>query len=86
MWEKIALYTKKYPARISGYISAIILYVNKHFPELPLDIIIPSVMLLIGLGETAQRIENKKTLKALWAENDPDTPDEEIIDNLFKKG
>lgn len=86
MWEKIALYTKKYPARISGYMSAIILYVNKHFPELPLDIIIPSVMLLIGLGETAQRIENKKTLKALWAENDPDTPDEEIIDNLFKKG
>lgn len=86
MWEKIALYTKKYPARISGYLSAIILYVNKHFPDLPLDIIIPSVMLLIGLGETAQRIENKKTLKALWAENDPNTPDEEIIDNLFKKG
>jgi len=86
MWEKIALYAKKYPARISGYISALILYANKHFPDLPVDIIVPSVMILIGLGETAQRLENKKTLKALWADNNPNIPDEEVIDNLIKKG
>ena len=85
MWNRIASYTRKYPVKISGYISAIILYVNKHYPNLPVDIIVPSVMIIIGLREAAQNAENKKTIEALYTHNDPDTPDEEIINNIDGK-
>ena len=82
MWHRIAAYTKRNPAKIAGYLSAVILYVNKHFPNLPIDIIIPSVMIMIGMGESAQRIEHKITIKALYVYNDPNTPDESILDSL----
>jgi hypothetical protein len=82
MWNKLAVYTRKHPSRVTGYISAIILYINKHFPNIPFEIIVPSVMILIGMGESAQRIENKKTIKALYIENDPNKPDEEILSNI----
>lgn len=84
MWQKLALYTRRYPARIAGYLSAVILYVNKHFPNLPFDIIIPSVMILIGMGEGAQRMEHKKTIKALYIENNPNVPDEDILDQIIE--
>jgi uncharacterized membrane protein YoaT (DUF817 family) len=85
MWHKIAVYTRRYPAKIAGYLSAIILYFNKHFPHFPIDIAIPSVMIMIGLGETAQKIERDKTIEALYTENKPDLPDSKIIDNIDGK-
>jgi hypothetical protein len=85
MWNKLSAYTRKYPARISGYISALILYFHKHFPNMPFDIIIPSVMIMIGLGEFSQRVEDKKSIKALYANNDPDVPDGKIIEDLSNK-
>jgi len=71
--------------RIAVYFSAVILYFNKHFPNFPIDIAIPSVMLMIGLGETAQKIEHDKTIEALYTENKPNMPDSKIIDNIDGK-
>ena len=85
MWERLANYTRKNPAKIAGYLSALILYLNKHFPNLPVDIIIPSVMIMIGMGESAQKMEHKKTLKALYSENDPSKPDEDILSDIYKQ-
>lgn len=85
MWNRLALYTKRNPAKIAGYLSALILYINKHFPHLPIDIIIPSVMIIIGMGESAQRLEDKKTIEALWTENNPSLPDQKIIDQIDGK-
>ena len=82
MWHKLALYTRKNPAKIAGYISAIILYINKRIPGFPIDIIIPSIMLLIAMGEGSQRIEDKKTIEALYTPNDPAIPDSKIIDKI----
>jgi magnesium-transporting ATPase (P-type) len=82
MLNNISKYIKKHPSRVSGYISALIIYLNKSFPNVPIDIIIPTVMFVIGMGESVQRIENKKTLKALYTENNPDTPDDEILAGL----
>lgn len=82
MWNKLATYTKRNPAKIAGYISALILYFNKHFPHLPIDIIIPSVMIMIGMGESAQKVEDKKTIEALYTSNDPNVPDQKIIDKI----
>ena len=85
MWHKIAIYTRKNPAKIAGYLSAVILYFNKHFPHFPIDIAIPSIMLMIGMGESAQRIEHKKTIEALYTENNPNIPDSKIIENIDGK-
>jgi magnesium-transporting ATPase (P-type) len=82
MFIKISKYIKKHPSRVSGYISALIIYLNKSFPSIPIEIIIPTVMFVIGMGESVQRIENKKTLKALYTENDPKKPDDEILAGL----
>ena len=82
MFHKISKYLKKHPSRVSGYISALIIYLNKSFPNIPIDIIIPTVMFVIGMGESVQRVENKKTLKALYTENNPNTPDDEILAGL----
>lgn len=84
MWNRLALYTRKNPARIAGYLSALVMYINKHWPSLPLDIVIPSIMIMIGLGESSQRLENKKTKMALYSDNHPDVPDDEIIHDIIK--
>jgi hypothetical protein len=34
------------------------------------------------MGEMAQRAENKKTIKALYIENDPNRSDEDIIKDI----
>ena len=85
MWHRIAVYTRKNPAKLAGYFSAVILYFNKHFPHFPIDIAIPSIMLMIGMGESAQRIEDKKTIEALYTSNDPAIPDIKIIEKIDGK-
>ena len=82
MWNKIAAYFRMNPARVSAYISALVLYINKRVPGLPLDIAIPSVLIIIGFGEFAQRSENRKTIQALYTESAADIPDEVIVKKL----
>ena len=84
MWKRIALYIEKYPARFSGYLSAIVLNASKMWKDLPLSLLIPAAMLLIGMGEASQRAEDRKTLRALYTENDPHKPDDTIIAEMFK--
>jgi hypothetical protein len=84
MLRKISLYIQKYPARISGYMSAITLNASKYWSNLPLGLIVPIAMLLILMGEGSQRMEDKKTLEALYTENDPEKPDEEILSEMIK--
>jgi hypothetical protein len=84
MWKRMALYLDKYPARVSGYLSAIVLNASKMWKDLPMSLLIPAAMLLIGMGEASQRAEDRKTLKALYTENDPHKPDDTIIAEMFK--
>lgn len=80
--KKLFAYTRRYPARISGYLSAMILWADKYFPSKLVDFVIPSILFMVGLGEYTQRVEDQKTIKALYVENDPNTPDENIIKEL----
>ena len=82
MWNKISSYFRMYPSRVSGYTSALILWGHKYYSGKVMDLLIPSVMFMIGMGEMAQRAENKKTIKALYMENDPDRSDEDIIKDI----
>ena len=84
MLHKISLYIQKYPARVSGYMSAITLNASKYWSNLPLGLIVPIAMLLILMGEGSQRMEDKKTLEALYTENDPEKPDEEILSEMIE--
>jgi len=84
MLHKLSLYIQKYPARVGGYMSAITLNASKYWSNLPLGLIVPIAMLLIMMGEGSQRLEDKKTLEALYTENDPHKPDEEILNEMIE--
>ena len=80
----LSIYIQKNPARISGYISAISLNAMKYWTTVPVGLLIPIAMLLIMMGEGSQRLEDKKTLEALYTENDPHKPDEEILAEMIE--
>lgn len=85
MWAKMGSYFRRYPARMSGYFSALVLWVQHLIPNFPLEIIPPSIMLMIGFAEYSQRAEDKKTIKALYADNYGHIPDEILIQDLCEK-
>lgn len=64
---------------MGGYISALILNTAIYFRGFPTGLLIPTAMIIIILGEGTQRLEDKKTLKALYTENDPNLPDGDIL-------
>jgi hypothetical protein len=75
----ISFYIDKYPARMSGYMSAIILNVSHMWVKFPIGLFVPIAMLLIMMGEGSQRKEDQKTLKALYTDNHPERPDSDIL-------
>jgi hypothetical protein len=84
MLAKISYYINKYPSRVAGYISALIMNTALYFKHFPTSLFIPVVMLIIMFGEGAQRKEDKKTLMALYTYNNPTKPDEQILDEMLQ--
>ena len=82
MWNKLFIYTKRYPAKLTGYTSALVIWLHKYLPASAAEILVPSIIFIIGFAEWAQSVEDKKTIKALYVKNDPNTPDEKLIRNL----
>jgi hypothetical protein len=84
-FHRIDVYIHKYPARITGYLSAIGVNAEKYWQKLPLGLIVPFAMLLIMMGEGSQRMEDKKTIQALYTNNDGSKKDSEIVDEMMDK-
>ena len=84
MLKHISYYIQKYPARLSGYVSAIILNASKMWSDFPVSMLIPVAMILIIFGEGSQRMEDNKTIRALYTENDHKKSDGEILADIFK--
>jgi len=84
MLARISYYINKYPSRVAGYMSALIMNTALYFKHFPTSLFIPVVMLIIMFGEGAQRKEDKKTLLALYTENNPVKPDEQILDEMLQ--
>jgi magnesium-transporting ATPase (P-type) len=62
------------PVRVAAFVSsAIALIISVVVPDVPTEPAIALVLSALGLGEFAQRAENKKTVEALFT----DVPDEE---------
>ena len=82
MFNKLFLYTRRYPARLSGYISALIIWLHKYLPTSAVDFIVPSIIFIIGFAEWSQGVEDEKTIKALYKNPDPNVSDKEEIRSL----
>lgn len=75
-------YVRRNPARSSGYFATFTLAINKVYNFKSLGIMIFFTALIVGIGESAQRSENKKTIKAIYANNDPEVPDETLLNEI----
>jgi len=76
--EKLKAFVHKNPARIAALVSSIVaLVMAALFPDMPTEAAVAFVLSALGLGEYAQRVENEKTLEALYTEVDAYEEDEE---------
>lgn len=74
--EKIKSFIHRNPARIAAFVSsAVALLISAISPEMPADAAVVFVLSALGLGEYAQRTENKKTEIALYT--DPEDLEQE---------
>ena len=85
MFNKIKLYAKRNPARAYSYVVALGVYFAKTIPNFPQDLFNLFLMGSLGIGESVQRIEDHKTLKALYTQNDPNKSDKDLIDQIYNK-
>jgi hypothetical protein len=80
--KQLRRYVKRNPARASGYFATFSLMINKLYNFKSLGIMMFFTALIIGIGESAQRAENRKTIKAIYFNNEPDTPDEHLLNAI----
>lgn len=67
--EKLKAFIHRNPARVAAFISsAVALIVSALAPEMPTESAIILVLSALGLGEYAQRVEDKKTETALYTD------------------
>lgn len=76
MLERLKGFAHRNPVRVTAWISAsIALLLTVFAPDLPVEPVVVFVLSSLGLGEYAQRVENKKTVEALYL----DTVDEDEV-------
>jgi hypothetical protein len=60
-------FVKANPVRVSAFVSSLVaVVVSITNPNLPVDSVTVVVLAALGLGEFAQRVENRKTTDALY--------------------
>ena len=80
--RQLRRYVKRNPARASGYFATLTLAINKTYNFKNLGLMMFFAALIIGIGESAQRTENRKTIKAIYVENDPNVPDDLLLNEI----
>ncbi len=64
--QKIKDFIEKNPVRVAAFVSSAVALVSSFlFPEIPTEAAVAFVLSSLGLGEFAQRKEDKKTEEAL---------------------
>lgn len=65
MRNRVRTFVRKNPVRITAWVSSTVaLLVTALAPEMPVEPVVIFVLSTLGLGEYAQRVEDKKTLEA----------------------
>ena len=64
--QKLKDFIEKNPVRVAAFVSSAVALVSSFlFPEVPTEVAVAFVLSSLGLGEYAQRKEDKKTEEAL---------------------
>jgi hypothetical protein len=67
--DKIQSFIHRNPVRVAAFVSSTVaLIVSVVLPEVPIEAAVAFVLSSLGLGEYAQRAENKKTEIALYTD------------------
>ena len=67
--EKLKAFAHKNPARVAAFVSSTVaLFVAALVPDMPTEAAVAFVLSALGLGEYAQRVEDKKTEEALYTD------------------
>lgn len=67
--QKLKDFFHRNPARVAAFVSSFVaLFVSFVAPDVPTEPAVIFALSALGLGEYAQRVEDKKTVEALFAE------------------
>ena len=67
--EKLKAFAHKNPVRVAAFVSSTVaLFVAALVPDMPTEAAVAFVLSALGLGEYAQRVEDKKTEEALYTD------------------
>ena len=67
--EKLKAFAHKNPVRVAAFVSSTVaLIISIVSPDVPTEAAVAFVLSALGLGEYAQRVEDKKTEEALYTE------------------
>lgn len=67
--EKLKSFAHRNPVRVAAFVSsAVALIISIISPEIPTEAAVAFVLSALGLGEYAQRVEDKKTEEALYTD------------------
>lgn len=76
--NKLKAFAHRNPVRVAAFVSsAVALAVAIFSPDTPTEPAVLFALSALGLGEYAQRTENKKTVEALWTD-----PEDDDVDTL----
>lgn len=65
MDKKIRAFIERNPVRVAAFVSsAVALFLPMIAPDMPVDQVVVFILAALGLGEFAQRVENRKTEQA----------------------
>lgn len=63
---KLQNFIKDNPARVYAFAFAIAAFIARVYPEIPIEAVILVLLTFLGIGNKVQKIEDAKTLKALY--------------------
>lgn len=64
--NSVKAYIHKNPARVYALCVAVATFVARMYPEIPIEAVVVILLALLGIGDSVQRVEDKKTLEALY--------------------
>lgn len=71
----IKAYVRKNPARVYALAFALAAFISRLYPEIPIEAVVVVLLAFLGIGNGVQRLEDKKTLVALYT-TPPEKPND----------
>lgn len=66
MIAKFRAYIKRNPARVYAFCFALAAFAARLYPSIPVEAVVVVFLAFLGIGNGVQRLEDKKTLEALY--------------------